>query len=249
MRAAGRAGPKILFDRNARVSRCCKIYKTRSTQESIDREANVDRAPAAAQRASSRSMDRSYGRCVIQRALRDLARRDVCPGGEQGCVFCRSDPRLALHGQPALRAASRFLWERSIDREANVDRVPSAAQRASSRSMDRSYGRGGFWLGRGFGVGFCRSGPRLALHGQPALRAASRFLWERSIDREADVDRVPEHAQRAGSRSMDRSYGRCVILAWSRVRGWFLQERPTAGLAWPAGSAGGEPPVFVGAIH
>jgi hypothetical protein len=115
-----------------------------------------------------------------------------------GLVSAGADPRLALHGQPALRAASRFLWERSIDRDADVDRAPAHVQRCGSRSMDRSYGRGVILAGSRVRGWFCRSGPRLALHGQPALRAASRFLWERSIDRDADVDRVPEHVQRCG---------------------------------------------------
>ncbi len=34
----------------------------------------------------------------------------------------------------------------------------------------------------------------------------SGFLWERSIDRDADVEKVQVRDQRAGSRSMDRSH-------------------------------------------
>ena len=90
-----------------------------------------------------------YGRGVILAGLR-----------VRGWFLCERG-----HGWPFMasrlcgrRAVLGFLWERSIDRDADVDRVPARVQRARSRSMDRSYGRSWILAGSPFGQDFSRSG-------------------------------------------------------------------------------------------
>jgi hypothetical protein len=89
--------------------------------------------------------------------------------------------------------------------------------------MDRSYTNGALFLRLGVVTGRvaevrddsgmtteCKNERPTAGPAWPAGFAGgewcSGFLWERSIDRDADVEKVQVRDQRAGSRSMDRSY-------------------------------------------